>query len=115
MNRNKLIDLFISNLSNVIVHRILEKAIDRTEITEKYHKEAKGSLEIAKRYREKINPSDRILPLGDIDEIRARLTNRVRAELNARIKRGYTNINLSLVEGFVEDALRELGVVSRNR
>ncbi len=32
MNRNKLLTLFISNLANVIVHRILEKAIDAPEI-----------------------------------------------------------------------------------
>lgn len=33
MNRNKLIDLFISNLANVVVHKVLEKAIDKPEVS----------------------------------------------------------------------------------
>jgi len=31
-NRNKLLGLFIGNISNVILHKILEKAIDLQEI-----------------------------------------------------------------------------------
>jgi len=37
-NRNKLIILFIGNVSNVIVHEILEKAINNKEITDRYRK-----------------------------------------------------------------------------
>ncbi len=37
-NRNKLIDLFIGNISNSIVHKILEKAIDNKEIASKYER-----------------------------------------------------------------------------
>ncbi len=110
MNRNKLISLFASNLANVIVHRILEKAIDKPEIAKVYIKEVKNSFEIAKRYREKINPIDKTLPNHDIEDLREKIINKVKAELNIRIKRGYTNINLSLVEEFVNDYLKELNI-----
>ena len=33
-NRNQLIELFIGNIANSIVHRILEKAIDKQEIAD---------------------------------------------------------------------------------
>ena len=59
-NRKKLIDLFIGNISNSIVHKILEKAIDNNEIINKYIKEQNISLEIAKKYRERINPTKTI-------------------------------------------------------
>ena len=37
-NRNKLVDLFIGNITNYIVHKILEMAIDNLEIINKYKK-----------------------------------------------------------------------------
>lgn len=110
MNRNKLIVLFVSNLSNVIVHRILEKAIDKPEIIIVYEKEVKNSLEIAKRYREKINPINKVLPLHDTKDVREKIINRVKSELNLRIAKGYKNIDLHLVEKFVDDCLKELKV-----
>ena len=55
-NRKKLIELFIGNLVNAIIHNLLEKAIDKEEIADKYRKELLASFEIAKKYREKINP-----------------------------------------------------------
>ena len=110
MNRNKLLTLFVSNLANVIVHRVLEKAIDKPEIAKVYTKEVQNSFEIAKRYREKINPTDKVLPQHDIEGLRQKIISRVKAELNLRITKGYKNINLSLVEGFVDDSLKELGV-----
>lgn len=110
MNRNKLLNLFASNLANVIVHRILEKAIDQPEIAKVYTKEVKNSLEIAKKYREKINPIENILPSHNIEELRAKITNKVKRELNLRIKKGYKNINLFLVEEFVDVYLKELGI-----
>ena len=64
MNRNRLLDAFISNLANVVVHKVLEKAIDKA-----------------------------------------------RAELNLRILRGYTNIDLPLVEKFVDEILKELHAI----
>ena len=108
MNRNKLLELFISNLSNVVVHRVLEKAIDRLEIANKYNKEVINSYDIAKRYREKINPSDKSLPIQDTNRVRTKIINKVKSELNQRISRGYTNIDLSLIEQLVDELLKEL-------
>jgi len=150
MNRNRLLDLFASNLANVVVHKILEKAIDRPEIIDFYnqkhdvpprlksrglkrhscfgwsrndhtlkgvvfcqvpwHKEVKNSFEIAKRYREKINPADKTLPVHDI-RIREKIINKVKAELSLRIQKGYTNIDLSLVERLVDEYLKEFGII----
>ena len=62
MNRNRLIDAFISNVANSVVHQILEKAIDKPEISQVYKKEVTNSWEIARKYREKINPLGRSLP-----------------------------------------------------
>ena len=70
MNRNKLLELFISNLSNVIVHKILEEAIEKPEIANVYSKEMKNSFEISKIYREKINPLTPPLPETDIEYIK---------------------------------------------
>lgn len=112
MNRNKLIELFISNLSTAIVHQILEIAItDRQEISEKYNKEVKNSWEIANRYREKINPINKNLPGKDIEEIKRKVINRVKTELKLRIEKGYENINISLAEEFVKKSLRELRII----
>lgn len=111
MNRNKLLNLFASNLANVIVHKILEKAIDKPEIANVYTKEVKNSFEIAKKYREKINPAENVLPSHDIEGLKEKITNKVKRELNLRIKKGYTNINMLLVEGFVDDYLKELGII----
>ena len=61
-NRNKLIDLLIGNLANAVAHRLLEAAIDKREIAEKYRKEIETSLETAANYRRKINPVSSALP-----------------------------------------------------
>ena len=111
MNRNRLLDAFISNLANAIVHKVLERAIDKPEVTGFYHKEVKNSWEIAKAYREKINPSDRRFPVHDVDELKEKIAKKARAELNLRISKGYTNIDLSLVEKSIDESLRELSVV----
>src|SRR3989338_5633867 len=110
MNRNKLIQLFVSNLANVIVHEILEKAIDKPEISQVYNKEIKNSLEIAKAYRKKINPSDKTLPDYDIKEIKQKITNKVKTDLILRIQKGYKNLDLSLIEILVVNKLKELRV-----
>jgi len=109
-NRNKLIDLFIGNLTNAILHRILEKAIEQEEISAKYKKEMKTSWEIAKDYREKINPPSSF-PLKDISEIKERLVRRVKSELSIRISKGYKNLNIESVESEVENALKEMKVL----
>jgi|GEM_PF-1294394 len=110
MNRNKLIELFCANLASAVIHQILEKAIDIQEIAEKYVKEVKNSWEIAKSYRQKINPINNSLSDRDIEEIKAKITNKVKTELRLRIERGYKNIDLSLVEEFVEKSLSELKI-----
>jgi hypothetical protein len=110
MNRNKLIDLFVSNISNVILHRILEKAIHIPEIASKYHKEVTNSYEIAKKYREKINPTDSALPAIDIEEIKRKISTRVRSEIRIRTDKGYKNIDLGLVDSLIEETLGEMKI-----
>lgn len=110
-NRNKLIDLFIGNLSNSIVHRILERAIEDEDITSKYDKELMTSLEIARKYREKINPVDTRLPDKDVNFIRTKIISKIRGELLLRIEKGYESINLGLVEELVDNALMDMNVI----
>ena len=110
-NRNKLIDLFIGNISNSITHKILEKAIDNKEIASKYERELNISWKIAKKYREKINPLNRALQSKDVVYIKAQIVNKVRAELLMRISKGYRGINLDFVKELVDKALRDMGVI----
>jgi len=110
-NRKKLIELFIGNIMNAIVHNILEKAIDKEEIADKYRKELIASFQIAKKYREKINPINLPLPERDTDYIKEKIIKRVKTELNLRIQRGYENINLDLVEKEVDETLKKLRVI----
>lgn len=109
-NRKKLIDLFIGNISNFVIHEILEKAIDNKEISTRYDKEALNSLDIAKKYREKINPINRTLPDKDIRYIKPRIINRVRSELSLRISKGYKNIDLSLIDDLIDKILRDMNI-----
>lgn len=110
-NRNKLIELFISNITNSIVHEILEKATDQDELINKYDKELLNSLNIAKRYRDKINPSYSELPYKDIIYIKNKITNKVRNELRLRISKGYTNINLSLIDELISKYLKTTNII----
>ncbi len=110
-NRSKLIDLFIGNMSNAILHKILENAIDNKDIANKYIKESKNSWDIAKKYREKINPVSTYLPDKDIDYIKQKINNKVRAELFIRISKGYENIDLNIVEEFIGKALQEMKII----
>ena len=109
-NRNKLIDLFIGNISNSVIHQILEKAINK-EMSSKYRKELITSLEIAKKYRQKVNPINSPLPHKDISYIRKKIVNKVRAELLIRIVKGYKNINLDLVDQLVDKLLKDTNVI----
>lgn len=111
-NRNKLIDLFIGNISNAIIHQVLERAVSKELVADKYRKELITSFEVAKRYREKINPVNRLLPDKDISYIKEKIIARVMAELELRISKGYKNIDLSLVEGLTDKALEDLGIKS---
>jgi len=109
-NRNKLIELFIGNISNSIVHEILERAVSKEPIADKYRKELITSFEVAKKYMEKINPLDRPLPNKDVEYIKTKIINKVRAELMTRISKGYKNIEISLVEELVDKALKNTNV-----
>ena len=53
-NRNKLIDLVIGNISNSIIHKVLEKAINNEEISNRYDKEALTSWKIASKYEKRL-------------------------------------------------------------
>lgn len=106
-NRNKLMDLFIGNLSNCVVHEILERAIDEENLREHYNKEFLTSFDIAKRYREKINPKNNKLPLKDLDIIKKKVVQKVNSELRLRIARGYENIDLDDIESVVERLLNK--------
>lgn len=107
-NRNKLIKLLIGNLSNSVVHRILEKSIDKEELTDKYRKEFLVSFELAKRYREKINPLHTELSQEDINHIRRKVITGVKSELNTRISKGYKGIVLDDIELEVDRVLNEI-------
>lgn len=110
-NRNKLIDLFTANLANAVVHQVLEKAIDNTEIANKYVKEFKTSWDIAKKYREKINPQNPPLPDKDLNRVKKKIIKKVNSELQVRISHGYENIDLTLIEELVNKALMELKII----
>src|SRR3989338_1882386 len=105
-NRNKLIELFIGNISNAIVHEILKIAVGKELVADKYRKEFETSFDVACRYREMINPANRSLPDRDIDYIRSKIINRAKAELTIRISKGYDNIDLSPVEILTDKALK---------
>ena len=109
-NRSKMIELFIGNISNVVVHKVLEKAIEDSDILNRYVKEENVSLEVAKKYREKINPKDNHLPIKDISYIKGRIVKKAKSELLTRISKGYNNIKLELVEEFVDILLKEIKI-----
>jgi len=110
-NRNKLIDLFIGNVSNAIVHNILAKSTDNEEIKKRYNAEFGVSFNISKNYRVKINPIDSPMPEKDIDYIKNKIVRKVKAELLSRISEGYKNVNLNLIEIIVENILKEVNII----
>lgn len=108
-NRNKLIQLFVSNLANVIVHKILEESTTES-LRNHYNEESQISFEVARRYREKINPVNNKMPEADIGEIKKEVLRKVNNELKLRITKGYTGIDLSQVEIILDKMLKELKV-----
>ena len=110
-NRKKLIDLFIGNVSNVVVHRLLERAIDDDLVAKRYGKEERTSFDTAEKYRALINPVQSPLPISDADMIRLRILARVKCEIVLRVSKGYKNLSLDGVERFVDSVLRELHVL----
>src|SRR3989344_8101750 len=112
MNRNKLTSKVVGNLSNAVIHKVLEKAIDDKEIANKYEKELTTSLEIARRYREKINPADVPLPDRDKECIRKKAVQKVTMELVKRVRKGYQNIDMGQVQGLVDAELRKMKILN---
>ena len=102
--------MLVGNVSNAIVHSILEKAIVDSEVKSRYKKEMENSLEIAKRYRLKINPANTTLPEVRAEEIKEKLPRIVKTKLNERISKGYKNINLDRIEEEADAKLKELKV-----
>lgn len=109
-NRSKLIRKFIGNLSNSVIHEILEKAIDDESIRKRYDKESMTSFKIAVKYREKINPKEEVLPEKDVKYIKKEIIKKVNAELKLRIKKGYLNIDLGLINKTVDKFLKNTKV-----
>ena len=109
-NRNKLIKLLIGNLSNSIVHSILEKSLIDELHASRYREESLNSLTLARKYRDKINPTSESLPNKDIQDIRSAIKQKVNLELNLRIKKGYTNISINLIDQELEITLKKLKV-----
>ena len=110
-NRKKLIELFIGNLSNAIVHHVFLAATDKEEIASKYKKELETSLSISKKYRERINPKNYSLPEKDIEYIKIQVSNKAISELKKRISQGYKNIDLSLINELVDKALKDTKII----
>lgn len=108
LNRKKLINLFIGNAANAVLHKILENAVEDGTIRKYYDKEFLNSFEIAKKYRNKINPMGNKLP--ESSEIKELLMKKVNNELKLRISKGYKNIDLSLVEPTTNEILSELRI-----
>jgi len=112
MNRNKLIIIFIANISNAVVHEILEKSIeDNDELRKHYDKEYLNFMEIAKKYREKINPVNIFLPSKDVEDIKYKIKRIVSNELKLRISKSYKGIRLDLIDEIIEDKLKEVEVI----
>ncbi len=110
-NRNKLLDLFIGNLANAILHDILEQAIQDDIIAQRYKKESVTSLTLATNYRAKLNPAAFPLPSKDIIYIKKKLQNKVSRELCLRIAKGYQHIDIALVDIFIDKQLKHLNVI----
>jgi uncharacterized Fe-S cluster-containing MiaB family protein len=88
----------------------LEKSINKPELTSKYRNESLNSLNIAIGYRKKLNPINRVLIESDVEYIRNEIITRVKNELSLRILKGYQGIDLSLIEGEVNNVLKMMNI-----
>ncbi len=113
-NRREVIERFIGNLANYILHSILEKAVEKShrEFLPGYQRELKNSMSVATAYRNKIHPLDAYLPEKDSAYIKNKIIQRVKNDLHLRISKGYENIDISLIEPSVEKVLKELKIVA---
>ena len=108
-NRPDLIKRFIGVASNIIAHKVLIKAELEEELRKYYTKEIERDIDIALKYRNKINPVNRLLPTKDSKEIRESILLKVKAELLKRMDKGY-NVNLSKIDEEIDNFLKEQNV-----
>ncbi len=109
-NRKRVINKFIGNFSNAVTHSVLENAADDAYLKERYQRETDSSILEAMKWRITINPDDVSLPDKDIQFIRTQTRNRSMAALRNRLKEGYTNIELSMVEKVMDVQLKQTGI-----
>ena len=107
-NKSKLVRIFIGNIANAVVHEVLENAIEEQSLRSHYGTEMQNSFLLAKRYREKLNPADK--PLPESIEIREKIVKKATQELNIRIKKGFTGIDMDSTNKITEKLLKKLKV-----
>lgn len=108
-NRPDLIKRFIGVASNIITHKVLVKAEIEEDLREYYSKEIRRDVDIALKYRARINPANRLLPQEDSEKIRESILMKVKAELLKRIDKGYS-VDLSKIDGEIDNFLKEQNV-----
>jgi len=108
-NRPDLIKRFIGVASNIIAHKVLIKAELEEDLRKYYTKEIERDIDIALKYRNRINPVNRLLPKRDSKEIRDSIMLKVKAELLKRIDKGY-NVDLSKIDEEINNFLKEQNV-----
>lgn len=99
--------MFIGNISTAIIHEILLVSVKSEEVASYYQKEIDNAINRSKKYREKINPVESPLPSKDVEYIKSRIINRVKADLQKRKLEGYKNVDLSLIDSFIDKSLKE--------
>ncbi len=105
-NKSKLVEIFIGNIANAVVHQVLENAIKEENLRAYYGKEMQNSFSLAKRYRKKLNPVDK--PLTESDEIKEKIVKKAVQELSIRIKKGYTGLEVGSAHKIAEKLLKKL-------
>src|SRR3989338_2721577 len=108
-NRTDLIKRFIGVASNIIAHKVLIKTELEENLREYYAKEIKRDIDIALKYRNRINPMNKLLPKRDSKEIRESILLKVKAELLKRIDKGYS-VDLSKIDEEIDNFLKEQNV-----
>jgi|SRR3989344_9159590 len=108
-NKPDLIKRFIGVASNIITHKILVKAELEKDLRNYYTKEIERDVDIALKYRDRINPANKPLPKMDSKEIRDSIMSNVKAELLKRIDKGY-DVDFSKIDEEIDNFLREQNV-----
>ncbi|MBI2558495.1 hypothetical protein HYW20_04185 [Candidatus Woesearchaeota archaeon] len=108
-NRPDIIKRFIGVASNIITHKVLIKTELEKDLRNYYTKEMERDIDIALKYRNKINPVNRMLPQRDSKEIKENILLKVKAELQKRVDKGY-KVNLSKIDEEIDDFLKEQNV-----